>query len=365
MEKLIAIESDDWGSLRVRNYQELESRVNKILGVFNLDAKRYNQNDTLESVNDIKNLTKILEKHKTVNNPNGVLINFISVTHNPNFQKIKDEDYKNYYRESIADTYKRYDRGDVINTVLDAIQKKLIHVEFHGTEHINFPLWIRDLQKNIESVRTAFDIEFWGFVNLNHQQHIDYQAAYELDREEDDAQFLDSLKAGINEFENIWGYTPTYFVPPNGPFPISLYSDLKNLGIEFICEPKNQRVSLGNGKFKRRINWLGKSHRGIRTLTRNAFFEPNSAEKSNWVESCLSQINSSFNAKRPVILSTHRVNYIGGLNPENAEKGLSQLDELLYKIILTWPDVKFVKSIDVFEEWSKTSFPNRVKSMFR
>jgi hypothetical protein len=41
------------------------------------------------------------------------------------------------------------------------------------------------------------------------------------------------------------------------------------------------------------------------------------------------------------VISTHRLNYVGGVFSENADKGLRQLEELLTSITRKWPDVRF------------------------
>ena len=47
---------------------------------------------------------------------------------------------------------------------------------------------------------------------------------------------------------------------------------------------------------------------------------------------------------KPAVISTHRVNYIGGLNPDNRENGLRNLDSLLNRIVQKWDDIEFISS---------------------
>ena len=46
--------------------------------------------------------------------------------------------------------------------------------------------------------------------------------------------------------------------------------------------------------------------------------------------------------KRPAVISTHRINYVGYIDPKNKENGLRQLGKLLERILNKWPDVRFV-----------------------
>jgi hypothetical protein len=45
---------------------------------------------------------------------------------------------------------------------------------------------------------------------------------------------------------------------------------------------------------------------------------------------------------KPAVISSHSTNYIGVHDPKNREQGLRELDELLFKILKQWPDVKFI-----------------------
>lgn len=85
-------------------------------------------------------------------------------------------------------------------------------------------------------------------------------------------------------------------------------------------------------------------------LTRNCFFEPNSEEfpkERDWVSSCLKEIEVAFNCRKPATISSHRVNYMGSINPENRERGLKKLDNLLVQIIKKWPEVEFITSMEL------------------
>jgi hypothetical protein len=78
-------------------------------------------------------------------------------------------------------------------------------------------------------------------------------------------------------------------------------------------------------------------------LTRNCIFEP-SEEGKDWVDSCISDIKIAFRMRKPAVISTHRVNYIGALDESNRKRGLLQLDLLLKKIVKEWPEVEFITS---------------------
>ena len=92
-------------------------------------------------------------------------------------------------------------------------------------------------------------------------------------------------------------------------------------------------------------HYLGqRSKNGQRYLVRNCFFEPSENQYKSWVESCLREIDISFRWRKPAIISIHRVNFIGFINPKNRDLNLPQFEQLLYEILKKWPDVEFMTS---------------------
>lgn len=97
--------------------------------------------------------------------------------------------------------------------------------------------------------------------------------------------------------------------------------------------------------YKNSFHYMGqRSCSGIRYLTRNVFFEPSSNPDFDWIDDCLARIQLAFKFGAPAILSTHRVNFIGRLDPNNRSRTLKQFNQLLQAVIKKWPDVEFVSS---------------------
>jgi hypothetical protein len=61
----------------------------------------------------------------------------------------------------------------------------------------------------------------------------------------------------------------------------------------------------------------------------------------------MKQIETAFFWNKPAIISSHRVNFCGHIDPKNREIGLSALKELLQKIVKKWPDVEFMSSVEL------------------
>ena len=58
----------------------------------------------------------------------------------------------------------------------------------------------------------------------------------------------------------------------------------------------------------------------------------------------MADINRVFRWHKPVIIASHRLNYIGNLVPENRDITLGLLKQLLQDIVRKYPDVEFMSS---------------------
>lgn len=344
---VVVLESDDWGAFRIPSnevYSELEK---KGIQLNFPGADYYNLYDTLESKQDLELLFEVLSAHKD-SEGNSAILTPLSLCANPNFTKIRENGYSKYEYFNLAESLDYYQRDGVLNLYKEGINNRLFLPQFHGREHLNVPVWMRALSENIGDARTAFDYEVWGHINT-HPNNIFYQAAFELEYESDLEVHKKVIQDGLNLFETTFGYKAQYFVPPNGPMNNKLYPILADNGISLISSDIIQLESLGNQKFKRHFRYLGKKNKfDQKYIKRNCFFEP-SAEGKDWVDSCLSEIEMAFKFGKPAIISTHRVNFIGGLSPQNRANGLKKLDDLLKQITQKWPNVVFKTTPELYD----------------
>ena len=337
-------ESDDWGSIRMPSNQAREALIKADAVKLN-DFSHYYLFDALESNDDLTSLFEVLSSFKDQcgNNPVFTAINVVA---NPDFEKIAKGNFTEYFFEPFTETLKRYpDHDKVYDLWKEGIEKRLFVPQFHGREHINVTAWLKALKSGKPKTRLAFDYEISGIDGVAiAESKIQYQAAFDIENP-DEIEFLSNvINEGTQLFENLLGYKARYFVPTNGPFNLSLEKTLKECGIHYILLDKLQKEPLGNGKYKTHIRWLGKQNSfGQIALSRNAAFEPSAGGK-DWLDSCMSDIEVAFRWKKPATISTHRVNYIGFLDPGNRAKNLRLLSQLLGQIIKKWPEVEFMTS---------------------
>ena len=279
----------------------------------------------------------------------------VNVVANPIFEKIKESGYQKYYYEPYTETCQRYPNHErVYDLWKEGIEKRLFVPIFHGREHLNVQRWLRALRDGNKSTLLAFENGVTGIYNgINEEPIPEFQAAFDLDTMDDLPYMKEVLSTGLALFEKLYGYKAKYFVPTNGPFNNTLENDLLDAGIQYINTGKKQREPLGNGQYKVNTRFLGdKNELGQIYLTRNCFFEPSCCGYSyptnyDWLNYCLKEIEIAFRWHKPATISSHRVNYIGYLHPENREKGLKALSQLLGEIIKRWPDVEFMTSVEL------------------
>jgi len=340
------IESDDWGSIRMSSRRAFDRLANHGVDLHTGDSLRYNLYDTLASREDMEALFNVLRGIRDRNGQNPVFTALCLVA-NPDFEKIQEAGFGEYYYESLVRTHERYyPNQNVFQLWKQGMERNLFKPQFHGREHLNVQAWMRALNRGDRDTRLAFEEGIWGF-NNKHVSGLSFQAAFDLEHLSDLTAHMGILKDGLRLFEELFGYKASFFVPPNGILHESLYPGLSELGINYLYSSKLHPVPVEPGQFTTRLNYLGKKTKvGQRFITRNAFFEP-STGLPGCVVKCLNEIETAFRFRRPAIISSHRVNYIGVLDESNRARGLDQLKELLESVVRRWPEVEFMSTSEL------------------
>jgi hypothetical protein len=310
------------------------------------DSLRFNCYDTLASAEDLEDLFDLLRRHRDINDRHPV-ITALSLVANPDFEKIKNHQFESYYHEPITCTLNRYyPNQNVWALWQQGIDEKIFSPQFHGREHLNVHHWLSALKKNNLQTHLAFKEGVWGF-NNQHPFGISYQAAFDFVEPAELEMQKEILVEGLNQFEKLFGYQATFFVPPNGILNEQLYPVTAALGIKYQYSSRKHLIPMGSGTYKNRFNYIGKKNAsGQLYITRNAFFEPSLSGK-DWVNSCLKEIETAFRWGKPAIISAHRVNFIGALQESNRANGLTQLDDLLTRIKQIWPTLEYMTTSDL------------------
>jgi hypothetical protein len=307
------------------------------------NGARYNKYDTLASKQDLEFLFETLS---AVKDKNGAAskITAVSLVANPDFFKIKENGFQQFIHEPFTATLEKYNKADAFPLWKEGRELNIFVPEFHGREHLNIQAWMRALQAGDKEALLAFEQGIWGY---SRKKGIGFQAAFDLEFSKDLALQHEILKEGLHLFEQLHGRKARFFVPPNGSLNNQLEKTAASYGIEYMSTSKIQKEVLGSGNTKKHFRYIGlENNHGQTYITRNAFFEPSDSTK-NEVNACLSEIESAFKWKKPAVISSHRVNFIGGLHSANRDNGLRQLRELLTAIMKKWPDAEFMNSAEL------------------
>jgi hypothetical protein len=337
-EKLLVIESDDWGAIRTPSKEALK-KFNE--NGFDLSNSVYKV-DALASKTDLNLLFDLLLSVKNADGQHPI-ITANSIMANPDFDKIRESDYKNYYYEPFYETFKKYqEHHDNLELWKNGINSNIFKPQFHGREHLNINRWMKALQSKENMVLKSFELgsTYSGNGDYSYMEAYDWTEQNEVELHEI------IIKEGLGIFESTFGFKSNSFIAPCYNWDSSLEPFLSQEGITCIQGISNQLAPTGKFNCYKPINhYFGqKNTNGTIYNVRNVFFEPTSNPTIDWTDIAMARIRTAFFFNKPAVISTHRINYIGYIDSKNRDNGLLQLKKLLTKIVKKWPDIKFITS---------------------
>ncbi len=230
----------------------------------------------------------------------------------------------------------------------EGMSHNLFHPQSHGREHIYVKKWMADLKANVKSARIGFDMGIFGLTSSTSPDiNYNYMGAYNSGLEEDIREFNIIIEEGLSMFEKTFCYQSRSFIPTTYTWPRDIEQTLIRNGVKYLQGRHYQIVPVDDNKtFKARNNSLmGKrSGSGLVYLIRTCDFEPSQPKMTDSISDCMRKMNRAFTWGKPVIISTHRLNFIGSIHSENRDKNLKLFSELLNRIVKLWPDVEFMTS---------------------
>ena len=334
-EKLIIIESDDWGAIRTPSKEAISYFEKKSFDI----AKSIYKNDALASQDDLEKLYEVLQSHKG-NDGKPAVITANSIMANPDFEKIKANDFQHYYWEPFTTTFKRYPKHQNNWEIWQqGIKNEVFYPQFHGREHLNINRWMSALQSKDEAILASFDQQ----TTYSGKEDYSFMEAYDWDSRDEIKQHKIIIAEGLRIFEEHFGYKSKSFIAPCYNWDTQLEPFLAQQGIEWIQGLRSQLHPTGVfNEYESFRHSFAQQQYGLRYNIRNCFFEPSMMPQKDWVTSCLAQIQSAFLFSKPAVICSHRINFVGFINPKNGERGLRDLNQLLKAIVKKWPEAKFI-----------------------
>jgi hypothetical protein len=347
--KIMVIESDDWGSIRMPSEEVYEKFLRAGYRVDNIAYEMY---DSLASNEDLEFLFELLSSFKDFKGSHPVITANV-LTANPDFEMIRNSQFREYHYELVTQTLKRYPKHDrAFKLWLEGVEKGFFFPQSHGREHLNVSMFMNALQRGDKDVLFGFGHSVPGSIPYgeNFSDGNKYIEALRYTDENDKKGKLAIILEGLDLFEELFGYRSESIIAPNYIWSPDYDGPISRRGVQFYQGNRKMKEPKPHGGIKYHSYRLGDKNRfGQYYLVRNAFFEPSlfSLKIKDPVDHCLNQIKTAFRMNKPAIICSHRINYVGFLNVENRDNSLKLLKELLGKVKLYWPDVEFMTSVQL------------------
>lgn len=350
--RIVVIESDDWGSIRMPS-RTVRDRLTR--EGFTIDRCAFSTYDCLASSDDLEALFDVLTSVKDSRGRYAV-VTANAVTCNPDFERIKADHYEHYYSEPFTETLKRYPASHRLSFRLwqQGIKLGIFHPELHGREHLNVTRWLTALQAGDPVTRMSFDQQHFGLSDKTTDRlRVRYMDAFCNTSAESQATEKEIIEQATALFTELFGYRPASFIAPCYIWRDSLEQSLADNGITQIQGLSLQQIPVSTDpvQVKTRFHYTGQRNLlGQHYTVRNAFFEPYKDNTSDrWTAECLRRIAVAFRMRKPAVISSHRINFIGSIEPEFRDRNLQLFRELLLGIVKQWPDVEFMSSRELGE----------------
>ena len=348
--KILVLESDDWGSVRMSSRKSWEAL--KAMG-YAVDKRPYERYDALETNSDVECLAGVLLKY-TDHHGHHPVITANYLTANPDFEAIRINGFSEYVSEPIETTYCNYPAsGKVINMMKDGLKEGVFMPQCHGREHLNVCSWMEALRRRDKDVLMAFSHNMCGISPKGDATRGNSYVVALRSRTADEARYVESaVKTALAEFRKLWGYSSISFVAPNYTWNDRIENILVQNGVEIMQTSRIQRKSSTEDY---RYLYSGKaSSSGLVYSIRNCQFEPSTSRRpDDEADSCLKQINQAFCQHKIAVVSTHRINYVSAIDGSNRENNLKRLDYLISEVLRRYPEVEFMSSRDLREILTK------------
>ncbi|MBK9042495.1 MAG: hypothetical protein IPN97_04630 [Saprospiraceae bacterium] len=152
--------------------------------------------------------------------------------------------------------------------------------------------------------------------------------------------------------KNIFGFRSTTFIAPCYIWSDELNQTLFDHGVKAFQGSWYQfEPTISSQKMlAKRFHYIGQKNKlGQYYLARNVVFEPSEIINEDWIKEVISKLDIAFRNKKPGIIQSHRLNFIGFIDPDNSKNNLEIFSSVLKSIVKKWPDVEFMSSDELVD----------------
>ena len=266
----------------------------------------------------------------------------------PDTERIKQDKYEQYHALPLSSPQ----CAAVLDAMRRGISAGVFAPQLHGMEHY----WPASL---MSAVRTHEEIREWleqdglpSTENLpSHLQSRWIDVSRLPSRPIPKHLIRDAVQAEVEAYAGLFGAPPDVVVPPTFVWNNTVERAWAKEGVRFIVTPgirHEARDYQGKLRSEGHIILNGEHGRGgIEYIVRNDYFEPASGHQA---QQAVSAIAHKTVLGRPVLLETHRHNYIG--DADMVQASLAELEKLLADALATFPNLRFSSTAELAQYMS-------------
>jgi len=327
-EPIAIFESDDWGLWRSPGDKTtLESFGEpKIWGY-----------DQLESIDELEAFYRVFEKY-TDSEGNRPFAEANFVVSNPDFNATTTGGYKEIILKPITQDSERLTKWN------EGISRKVFLPQYHGRLHFNYkkmheallndPLSRKIFEAGIHGGMNNYKDGQWGL----HSEYLDWTTGAIPEN------IQQWTLSGLDQFEKAFGYRAKSTVAPQYIFSPEMTGVFSEAGLTCIQGTNMQLYKTTDGtEYKRNLPNGSHHYKSLVGISRNVKFEPARGVEGWDTKAAIKNAKRLIASNIPVIIDSHRINYVGRFSVE----GLSKLDQFMSELLKT--GVRFVASFELAE----------------
>src|SRR5690606_13857782 len=195
--------------------------------------------------------------------------------------------------------------------IREGIRNKFYLPQFHGREHVNVTLFEKLLAEKNKNLMLNLENRSFARISDAEGHSLPYSVAFHAQDQQSIEKQKEIIANGIKVFEEVYGYSPSNFMPPSATASLELNASLYANGIRYFDSYRFRNNP--STPLKKQFIYTGKKVNKPYTsyLVRNVVFEPCQNKSIDSVGLALKQIKTAFKMRKPAIVSSHRVNFCG------------------------------------------------------
>ena len=229
--KIIVIESDDWGSIRMPSREVYERSLKE---GYRVDLNPYEKYDSLESEEDLTCLFETLSKFKDING-NHPQITANSLVANPDFDKIRDSNNTGYHFETVDKTFASYPKHSKSSDLwYEGEESGVFYLQYHGREHFNSAMFMNALKNKKEEAFWIIENRMAGSITKNGDNKNKYVAASNFGSEKELNEGINNIKEGLKIYKTLHKKESKSYIATNYIWPTEFEEILSGEGVEYL-----------------------------------------------------------------------------------------------------------------------------------